>query len=130
MALSVAPADPRSRKPVLALATTAGAERIVQLCNIEAMAQIAEWDRDMDPDFDPDFVVATARSTERLEGNRLGPEGAAVHSGETWYDLKFKCELSTSAETVAAFEFDLGAAIPLLEVERLGLPPVTANDDR
>lgn len=126
MLSAAAMADPRSAKARRALATFSAGERPVQICNLEAMQQIAAWNAGLRPD----FVVAFARSTEVLMGDMLRAGGAAVHSGDAWYDLSYNCELSRGHDTVLAFEFRLGAAIPVREQDRLGLPPeIEADDD-
>lgn len=118
-------ADPRSAKARQAMRTLADRERIVQLCNIEAMQQIGSWDKKMDPD----FVIAYARSNERLTGNTIAARGAVVHSGDDWFDLRFNCELAPAHDSVAAFEFQLGKPVPLAEQEELGLPTEIDDDD-
>ncbi|HTV68121.1 MAG TPA: DUF930 domain-containing protein [Rhizobiaceae bacterium] len=116
-------ADPRSARARREMRTLAERERIVQLCNIEAMQQIGSWDKKLDPD----FVIAYARSSEQLTGNVIAANGAVVHSGDDWYDLRFNCELAPAHDSVAAFEFRLGKPVPLAEQEELSLP--TEIDD-
>lgn len=118
-------ADPRSAKAREALAGLAGAERIAQLCNLEAKEQIAAWNAA----YRPDFIVSFARSTEVLTDSTLRAGGAAVHSGSAWYDLRYNCQLSQSHDEVVAFEFQMGSTISLREQEELGLPGEIEEDD-
>jgi len=46
-------ADPRSQAALVALRQLATDDRIIQLCNVEAMEQVHRWN----PGFQPDFVV-------------------------------------------------------------------------
>ena len=57
-------ADPRSRQARADLATFASDERMVQLCNLEAMDQIRRWRAD----FQPEQVVPYATAEEKITG--------------------------------------------------------------
>lgn len=118
-------ADPRSKKARADLATFAVEERGVQLCNIEAMEQIAAWNKD----FRPDTLVAYARANEKVTGRRIIAAGAAFHSGKQWYDLAFNCDLAPAMDRVVAFEFKVGKPVPPTQWEDLGLPEGDADDD-
>jgi len=125
MLSAAALADPRSAKARREMATLADSERIVQLCNLEAMEQLAAWDAKLDPD----YVVAYARSSEMIQGAVLKADGAVVHSKDNWYGLKFKCRLAPLHDTVTAFDFQLGAPVSAAEQEELGLPTEIEDDD-
>jgi hypothetical protein len=110
-------ANPGSRQARAALATFAETERMVQLCNLEAMEQIRVW-RD---DFQPEQVVPYATASEQFAGRTIVADGAAFLSRDNWYGLKFKCKLSDDGERVAAFEFLLGDTVPRDRWDELGL---------
>lgn len=116
-------ANPLSRQAREALPTLAGAERMVQLCNIEAMEQVHAWRAE----FQPDRVVAYAMEDLRASDTRLVANGAAIRIGSRWYNLIFRCELAPDQETVVAFEFQLGDSIPQTAWEDHALEPVSAS---
>ncbi|MES5096621.1 DUF930 domain-containing protein [Agrobacterium sp. BA1120] len=101
-------ADRRSRQAREALKQLAPAEQIEQLCNLEAMAQVGAWSKELKPD----RVVAYAMADPKLSGSNFVAEGAAIHSERDWYRLQFKCQLATDERQVVAFEFLLGDSIP------------------
>lgn len=111
---------PRGRQVRADLATFSVEERMVQLCNIEAMDQIGAWDAR----FRPERIVAFARANEKVQGNALEAKGAAFRSNHRWYDLQFRCSLTADREHVVAFAFHVGPPVPEHDWERLGLPAV------
>ena len=113
-------ADPRSRQARSELATFSDSERVVQLCNLEAMDQVEAWRND----FHPDRLVAYARSDAKMTGDTVVAEGAAFRSRQNWYDIKFKCEVAPDHAKVVAFEFQVGNPVPRDKWEELNLPPV------
>ena len=80
-------ADPRSRQARADLATFASDERMVQLCNLEAMDQIRRWRTD----FQPERVVPYATAEEKITSTTIAANGAAFRSRRNWYSLKFRC---------------------------------------
>ncbi|WP_420959831.1 DUF930 domain-containing protein [Brucella sp. IR073] len=101
-------ADPRSRQAREALAQLAGPDRMEQLCDAEAMEQIARWRRE----FQPDRLIAYAMDDTRLDGALVIADGAAFRSKGRWYQIKFRCGLTADLKTVASFEFQVGDPIP------------------
>ncbi len=101
-------ADPHSAKAAKAMKTLAASERIVQLCNIEAMEQIHAWK----PTLRPDFLVAYAMAETRQAGNRVEADGAAFRSKQHWYNVSFTCEARPDLAGVAQFAFQVGDEIP------------------
>ncbi|KGF66797.1 hypothetical protein LL06_26120, partial [Hoeflea sp. BAL378] len=101
-------ADPRSRQALLALRQLVPEERIIQLCNVEAMEQVHVFR----PELAPDLVIAYAMADPVLAGLTLTAEGGALRSGRHWYRIGFACDVSADLETVTAFDFSLGARIP------------------
>ncbi|WP_404927252.1 DUF930 domain-containing protein [Mesorhizobium sp. ORM16] len=113
-------ADPRSRQARADLKTFASDERMVQLCNLEAMDQIRQWRAD----FQPDRVVPYATAQEKVTGTTIAANGAAFRSRGKWYGLKFRCQLAGGGESVVGFEFLVGDPVPRAKWDELGLPAV------
>lgn len=113
-------ANPRSRGTRQALAQLDEAERIEQICNIEAMGQVHAWKAE----FEPDRVVAYAMAGTRLSPGVLRADGAAFRSRQNWYRLKFRCELTSDRKKIAGFEFEVGEAVPRSEWQARDLPAV------
>ena len=113
-------ADPRSRETVAMLPKLALEERVEQLCGLEAMGQIHDWQRD----FEPDRVTAYALAGTKLSGRVLTAEGAAFRSRRRWYGLRFACTVSPDLKRVTAFAFHVGEPIPRERWEALGLPAI------
>lgn len=111
-------ADPRSRKALEALPTFAPDERIVQLCDVEALEQIHAWDTALEPD----LVIPYALEEVELSGRALVADGAAFRSGHHWYGVRFRCEVTADLTEVASFAFRVGREIPEAEWEAHGLP--------
>jgi hypothetical protein len=83
-------------------------ERRIQLCDLEAMGQVEALGKG----FRPDLVVPYAMTPTRIDGSTLIAEGAAVHSGHDWLDLRFRCAMTPDGLRVATFEFAIGQPIP------------------
>jgi hypothetical protein len=111
-------ADPRSQKARRMMARLSQSVRIGQLCGLEAMAQVAAWKNT----FKPDKVVAYATADTKILGNTLLAEGAALHSKEEWFRLKFRCGLTPDHTRVTSFEFLVGKTIPRSDWENHNLP--------
>jgi hypothetical protein len=110
-------ADPRSRETVALLPRLAPDERIEQLCGLEAMGQIHDWQRE----FEPDRVTAYALASTKLSGRVLTAEGAAFRSKRRWYALRFACTVSPDLKRITAFAFHVGEPIRRERWEALGL---------
>jgi hypothetical protein len=111
-------ADPRSQEARKTLPLLAADERLEQLCAIEAMAQINAWKSTLRPD----RLVAYAMAETKLSRNALLADGAAFHSDQGWYNVKFKCDLSADHTKVVSFEFVVGDVVPRSEWARHNLP--------
>lgn len=111
-------ADPRSREARALLPTLDDTERMVQLCDLEAMEQVHAW-RDS---FHPDRVVAYAMHDLAIAGETVEAGGAAFRSDDAWYNLKFTCRLAPDHTTVAAFEFMVGDPVPRNQWQARNLP--------
>lgn len=113
-------ADPRSKQARADLKTFASDERMIQLCNLEAMDQIRQWRTD----FQPERVVPYATAEEKITGTTIAADGAAFRSRKNWYSLKFKCQLAPDGESVIGFEFLVGDPVARNRWDELGLPAV------
>ncbi|WP_258051839.1 DUF930 domain-containing protein [Mesorhizobium sp. INR15] len=113
-------ADPRSRQARADLKTFAADERMVQLCNLEAMDQIRRWRAD----YQPERVVPYATAEEKIAGTTIAANGAAFRSRKNWYGLRFKCQLAQDGESVIGFEFLVGDPVARDKWDELGLPAV------
>jgi len=101
-------ADPRSKRAREALRQLASGERVIQLCNLEALEQIHRWK----PELKPDYLMAYAMAGAKLSEDAVEADGAAFRSQQHWYNIKFKCQVAPDLATVAAFEFLVGDEIP------------------
>ncbi|PIO97037.1 hypothetical protein CJ014_22315 [Pleomorphomonas carboxyditropha] len=116
--------DPRNQETKQRLATLSNDERLIQLCNIEAIEQLRRWKAG----FVPDHVVAYATADPSLTDTSLIATGAAVYAGGKWYRLAFSCNATSDLGRVATFTFTLGRPIPRQEWERDGLPEQVDGD--
>ncbi|MDO8359348.1 MAG: DUF930 domain-containing protein [Devosia sp.] len=107
------------------LTTLADSERIVQLCNIEALEQI----RRAVPAFDPDTMVAYAMSDMMWQGMTLTAAGGAFRSRRRWYGVAFHCTVAAGYGGVTAFDFKLGEPIPESDWDAHNLNVEDADDD-
>jgi hypothetical protein len=91
----------------------ADSERLIQICNIEALEQI----RRAAPDTAPDTMVAYAMADLLSSGMTLTATGGAFRSRRRWFGIAFNCTVASGYEAVTAFDFKLGDAIPESEWE-------------
>lgn len=103
----------------------ADSERMIQICNIEALEQI----RRAAPAYDPDTVVANAMSDLVWQGMTIAAAGGALRSRRRWYEIAFHCTVASGYEAVTAFDFKLGDPIPEDEWEEHFLNAADADDD-
>jgi hypothetical protein len=90
------------------LPTLASADRLMQLCNIEALEQI----RRAAPQYEPDTMVSYAMADPVSAGLAFTAPGGAFRSRRQWYAVSFACVASPALDGVTSFSFRLGAAIP------------------
>lgn len=111
--------NPKSRKAKARLRQLVNEDRIIQLCNLEALEQVHRWNQK----FKPNFLVAYAKSDVRLTGRQaIEANGGAFHDGNSWYEIRFKCETTADMTSVVAFEFAVGEEIPRKKWEAYSLP--------
>jgi hypothetical protein len=91
-----------------ALPTLGNDERVVQLCNIEALEQI----KAAKPEFFPDTLVAYAFGDMNVAAGMLTAPGAAFRSRRRWWNVSLRCAVAPDYSAVTAFEFTLGDEIP------------------
>lgn len=116
--------DPRNRGTRKKLAALGSDERLIQLCNIEAMEQLKRWKAG----FIPDHVVAYATADPSMTATALKAPGAAVYSRGNWYRLSFNCTSTADLQSVASFDFKLGNPIPHDQWEQDNLPEQVDGD--
>lgn len=118
-------ADPRNRVLAQRFGTLGDDERVIQICNIEAVEQV----RRIDEGLVPDHVVAYAMAEPTIAGNRLVAKGAAIHGAGRWLNLAYVCTAAPDRRSVTAFEFRLGRDIPESDWETHALPAMLDGDD-
>ena len=118
-------ADPRNRALEKRLGALGDDERVIQICNIEAVEQV----RRIDAGLAPDHVVAYAMAEPTIAGNRLVAKGAAIHGAGRWLNLAYVCTAAPDRRSVTAFEFRLGRDIPPADWESHALPAMLDGDD-
>jgi len=101
-------ADRHNRSAREAMKTLAGDERMIQLCDIEAMEQVKRASATLKPD----YVIAYAMADLKLSRDEVDAEGGAFLSHQNWYSLKFRCSVSPTDGKVTAFAFLVGQPIP------------------
>ncbi len=106
---AAAPAEARSTRDEMMLLEPS--ERIEQVCNTKAMAEVQRAGRGLHPD----EVVAYAYRDPQVKGWRIKAPGAAVRSGSVWYHIAYDCETEHDGLDVKSFTYTLGAAIPTSE---------------
>ena len=111
-------ASPLGRATLAQLETADREERIVQLCNYEAVEQT----RRENPKLRIDHARVQVRKEATISGLHVTAPGAAVHGHGLWYDLSFTCDVAPDLAGVEGFAFALGGQIPRAEVEQLDLP--------
>ncbi|MDB5529682.1 MAG: conserved hypothetical exported protein [Devosia sp.] len=114
-------AEPASKEVRETLPLLGGDERKVQLCNIEALAQIHA----ADPKLDPDVLVAYAMADMDVSATSVTADGGAFRSQKQWYGFKFRCAVAADLKSVTDFSFAIGEPIPKSEWESHDL---TAED--
>jgi hypothetical protein len=81
---------------------------MTQLCNIEALEQIGQWDHALKPS----SLIAYATAQTRVEGLVIDADGGAFRANGQWYGIKFHCAVGADFQSVTEFAFEVGEAIP------------------
>lgn len=116
--------NPRSRNTRKLLRQLLPEERILQICNLEAMAQISAWSKDLKPD----LLLPHIKSETKLVGQLFEVSGGALRSKRRWYNVKYTCEVSEDMEKITEFSFFVGEEIPLSEWEKYELSEEDVHD--
>lgn len=116
--------DPRNRETREILSTLTSDERLMQICNIEAMEQLKRWKAG----FVPHNIVAYAMADPVMSAESMEATGAAVYAAGKWYRLSFSCAATADLRQVASFAFTLGRPIPHREWEQNSLPELVEGD--
>jgi hypothetical protein len=117
--------DPANRQVRETLPRLDPYERTTQLCNIEALEQL----RLAKPGLVPDALVPTAfEETSILDGLMKAPKGA-YRLDRQWFEVSFECSVGADLESVTAFRFKTGRAIPKDEWEEHSLIAEDFDDD-
>ena len=98
-------ADERFEK---SLKTLDPSERLEQLCDYTAMAQIRKDDRK----FRPDRALANAMAEPKVSGDTIKASGGAFRSRKKWYALTYECTATPDHMAVVSFQYTIGAEIP------------------
>lgn len=93
--------------------------RIVQMCSIEALAQIRKLRADMKP---MDGLVPFSDKGGFISGNVLDASGGAFNIGRTWFDFSFRCEVDLDSYAVTDFRYQMGSQVPNAEAVKRRLP--------
>lgn len=118
-------ADPRSRSARAKLASFAPDERMVQLCNLEALEQVHRWNTRLQPD----LLVPYATANLRQSAHALEADGGAFRAGRHWFSIRFTCAVAADYKSVTAFAFKVGDEIPEKEWATYNLLPDDGDDD-
>lgn len=114
MAAQAAAADARFEKILQRLAPP---ERLEQLCDYTAMAEI----RKDAGNFRPDRALSSAVSEPSATGDSLEAKGAAFRSRGKWYALTYSCAATTDRMAVITFKYTVGPEIPEAKWAAYGL---------
>mgnify|MGYP004722795917 CR=1 FL=1 len=93
--------------------------RIVQMCSIEALAQLREMPN---ASGGLDGIVPFSDTGGFISGNALDASGGAFNVDNRWYDITFHCEVDLDSFKVTSFRFDIGkTAVPQADAVKRGL---------
>lgn len=95
-----APAMAKARE---AIKTLPPQKRLVQTCNIEAIAQIGQASQ-----YQPDAIVADAFAPPEPAGTSFKVTAGAFRSNKAWYAISYDCTLSKDLSKVVSFSFRTG----------------------
>lgn len=117
--------DPANRQVRETLPKLDRYERITQLCNIEALEQV----RLSGADGLADVVVPSAIGDTTIADTLMKAPQGAYRADREWYEIAFECVAGADLESVSAFKFKLGAAIPHDEWDSHNLTAEEFEDD-
>ncbi|WDR06246.1 DUF930 domain-containing protein [Devosia rhodophyticola] len=118
-------ADPANREIRDTLPLLGAEERVIQLCNIEALEQIPLWD----PQYQADSLVAAAFDETRLQDLTLTASDGAFRSKLKWYHIKLICTAAPDLQSVTDFSFTVGDPVPESQWDSHNLIAEDFDDD-
>ena len=83
-------------------------ERLEQLCDYTALAQIRKDRRD----FRPERAVASAVAEVKVKNDTIEAKAGAFRSRGKWYALSYSCTASPDHLQVMSFSYKIGDEIP------------------
>jgi len=92
-------------------------ERLEQLCDYTAMAQIRKDDRK----FRPERAVANAMAQPKVSGDTIKASGGAFRSRKKWFALSYDCTATPDHMAIVSFQYTIGAEIPETQWASYGL---------
>jgi hypothetical protein len=105
LAAHAAAADARFEKSLQMLGPD---ERLEQLCDFTAMAQIRKDARHLRPD----RAVANAIADVKVRNDTIEAKGGAFRSRGKWYALSYSCTANPEHLKVVSFTYTIGNEIP------------------
>ncbi len=90
-------------------------ERLEQLCDYTAMAQIRNDNRS----FRPDRAVANAMADAHVSQDTIKATAGAFRSGGKWFTLAYSCTATPDHLKVISFQYSIGPEIPGHQMGRL-----------
>jgi len=113
-AAQAAGADAKFEKSLLMLDPS---ERLWQLCDYTAMAQIRKDDKN----YRPDRALANAMGEAQFIRDTIETKVGAFRSRGKWYALTYTCAATPDHMTVISFKYTIGAEIPETKWAAFGL---------
>jgi hypothetical protein len=91
-------------------------KRLAQTCNIEAIAQIGNAGKKLEPD----ALVANAFAKPVGTGTTYSVSNGAFRSRKKWYAVAYECTLSKDLGSVESFAFHIGDEVTAAMQARVG----------
>ncbi|WP_213215816.1 DUF930 domain-containing protein [Roseibium polysiphoniae] len=110
--------SPRGVQARSVLRQSTSNEQMVQVCNSEAMEQVAASDSGPVPE----KVIAYASEEISLNDLDIEAPGAAIRRAGRWYELHYNCQVRLEGWEVQSFAHAVGEEIPRWRSEDLSLP--------
>lgn len=106
-------ADPANAGLRRSFGSLAGSEQAIQLCNMEALEQIALGETGPAPD----TMVGYAFDEITVDGLVVTANGGAFRRQGQWFRVQFSCTVASDMAAVTAFDYQAGARVPESEWE-------------
>ncbi|NVK33109.1 MAG: DUF930 domain-containing protein [Rhodobacteraceae bacterium] len=102
---------------------TQNQERVVQLCNAEAMEQVANWKNEIKPS----LLMPYARKAIKWSGRKLEVRGGVLHGAPGWFRIWYNCTVTEDLKEISSFSFRLGNKLTQDEVEWFSLSDILVH---